>query len=365
MSVLDEILSACASSAQAPKLKLEQSRGIFETRAQIHTILVLPFGAGKTTGIVNLPKTRFSVLTEYTAPGMLGTVSKDGRPVLGEIVKNAGKCIGLDEFQKYTWKAREALLNLLEQQFYARNLGYSSNIPIKKKGKFFKVELKQGDNTIRIESRFSCIATGMFKPNVSVVQRKGSQSESVSAQITEWAFMSRFVPISLRLDLDDMFKVIKGLPIFELKKLHTYNETPVFEDYLKMVNQYESIAKSLPFLKEFEPDKYGLLTRNCLDIARLSAFTDRDSGSVTHWDKWMNIAPFLLFNHISSTLTSNEYSILNAYSFDNMDQKDVAEKLNFSRPYVSKTIGKLGKLGLLIKPELLLLDGNIKEVRVN
>lgn len=361
MNVIEEILTACASSAKAPKLKLMQKHGYFETRSQIHVMIILPFGAGKTTGIVQIPKTHFHMLTEFTAPGMLGSMTKDGRPVIGEIVKAAGKCVGLDEFQKYSWKAKEALLNLLEQQFYVRNIGYSSNIAIRKHTKYYRIDLKQGDNTMRIESRFSTIATGMFKPNMRIA---GSEKEGPSASITEWAFLSRFVPFSLKLDLEDMYKIIAGQPVFELKKLHTYDDVPVFDKYLDMVKQHYKIAKGLTFLSSFSPNKYGLITRNCLDIARLSAYCDRGSGSVDNFDKWLNFVPFLLYNHVSSTLTNNEFLTLNLACFENLCQKEIAKKLGFSQPYVSKTMAHLNDLGLLIKPENLLLDGNIKEVSV-
>jgi len=356
MNIIKEVLRASASSAQAPNLRLMQKNGYFDTRAQIHVMLILPFGAGKTTGIVKLPASRFHLLTEYTAPGMLGTILKDGRYSVGEIVKAAGKCVGLDEFQKYSWKSKEALLNLLEQQFYVRNLGYPSTSAIKQKRKFYSIELKQGDNTMRIFSRFSCIATGMFKPNIRM--NALDDKRITTGKIAEWAFMSRFIPVSLKLDLESMYKVISGNPVFTINRVDNYSETPVFDDYLKLVEQHMKIAKDLPFIDVFGPDKYGIITRNCLDIARLSAYDSRNSGSVENWDKWLNFVPFFAYNSVFSTLTNNEYLVLNSAVFENLGDSEIAQKMGFSRAYISKVLSRLRGLGLLIHPEKLLLNSS-------
>jgi hypothetical protein len=360
MGIIEEILEACASSARADRLILNQKKGLFPVRAQLHVQLCLPFAGGKTTAIVALPKNRFHVLTEYTLPGMCGTIGKDGRPVMGEVIKCAGKCAGLDEFQKYSLKCKEALLNLLEQQFYNRNLGYASMAGISKSTKYYSVSLKAGDNTMRITSRFSCLTTSMIKPNVQAIARS---SAGLAEKTTEYAFMSRFVPINLNLNLQDMYKVIRGEPVFEISRVHEYGSTPVFEDYLKMTYEHEKIANGLPFLDNFEPDKFGFVSRNCLDVARLAAFSSRGAGSVTDWQKWLNYVPWMLWNYVSATLSLNEYKVLNWVVLDDLEQSEMAKRLEVSESYVSKTVSLLRGLGLIIKPEKLALDGNVGELK--
>lgn len=346
-NIIEDVMEASLNSAKAKKLVLHQKNKRFETRSQIHTMLVMPFGSGKTTSLIEAPKKKMSILTEYTAPGMLGSISKDGRPILGEIVKCAGMCVGLDEIQKYTYTCRDALLNLLEQQFYNRNLGYGSLTTIKQNRKYYKILLKQGDNTMRIESRFSCIATGTFKPNVT----KNDPRKSLAQSQNEMAYMSRFVVFGLALDLPDMYKIIRGEPVFSIKGKDNYEETPEFEDYLKMSRQHEKIATGLKFIRKFGPDKFGFLTRNCLDIARLSAYKDRGSGSVEIWPDLLQFIPLFLYNIVSSTLSLGQFKVLNNYQKNQFSQKEIAEELQVSEAYVSKVIVQLSDLGLLVNKE--------------
>ena len=204
---------------------------------------------------------------------------------------------------------------------------------------------------MRMYSRFSCLATCMFKPNLRMFGFD-EHGKTVSEKISEWALMSRFIPISLRLDLHDMYKVIRGESVFKIGRVREYNETPVFDDYLKFVDEHEKLTSSLPFISKFSPNKFGIVNRNCLDIARLAAYENRKSGSIDDWEKWLDVVPFLLYNTISSTLTNNEFLILNSYVFENKTTNEIADEMKVSNPYVSKVLSKLKKMGLIIEPEL-------------
>lgn len=160
--------------------------------------------------------------------------------------------------------------------------------------------------------------------------------------------MSRMVQVALRLTSHEMYNVVRGIPIFTIDKVYPYSKPPLFEDYLKMVDRHEAIFDRLPFKDSFEPDKFGVATRNCLDIARLAAYDSRENGNVIDWEKWLDYVPYFLYNYVASTLTLNQFKVLGMCNGSmQMTQQEMAEELEVSQPYVAKVAGELKKMGLL------------------
>jgi len=75
-------------------------------------------------------------LTDYTLPGLVGTIKKEGQFVDGIISDCAGKTLVVDEIQNVKQRVKNALLDLLENQQHQRNIGYNVLIPIKKNKDF-------------------------------------------------------------------------------------------------------------------------------------------------------------------------------------------------------------------------------------
>jgi len=213
-TIIDEVLEASVSSAQAEPMRLKQGDKDFVVRSQLHTMILASFGFGKSSSLLALDNC--VEVNDYSLPGIVGTISKDGDFVDGMASAACGKTLLVDEFHNLTSKSRNALLSLLEEQKYGRNLGYKVKHPIKKNKKFFKFYAK--GNVYKIKyARFSCICSGLY------MGRKKANDK---------AFLSRFMPIRISLDFDEAYDLSMGKKVFSIKS-NPYTECPYFEDYEK------------------------------------------------------------------------------------------------------------------------------------
>jgi len=331
MQLLEDLLSVCISSAKAEKLELVENNKSFYTRSQIHVLLLKPFGTGKTTTLVKIPDSEDLIST--TAPGVVGSINERGEYIEGSAVQAAGRVLVIDEFQNLSREARNAMLNLLDHQFYNKSLGYkfTEKNKIVSRRKFSRVWVK--GNKIHIESRFSCVCGGTY------VRRE---------RMNDKAWLSRFVPVSVKFTLDDIYKLLKGELEIKLK-MEDYTEPPVFEDYLKFVDEHKNICTSLPFVKSISrSDDFGYISRNAIDMARVAAFYSRNRGSVDDWEKILRFVPITLYNYMTSTLTLDEYNILGIVHDDpKTTNRDIAKNLGLSEQFVSTAIKVLRSKGLI------------------
>jgi len=337
MALVEDIINACVATAKAGKLRLHEGGGqIYATRCQLHALFIMPFGSGKGSLIVNnvaesVGQDNCVTLTDFTEPGLLGTITKDGRYLDGAAVLAAQRGLLLcDEIQKLSRRAREALLRLLEEQQYARGLGYSVPYPIIRDGDGYSVRVEKG--LMSIEARFSSVFAGLY-----ISKRR----------LADLALFSRFIPIIMQTDVEDAYELVKGKRRVRVKAKPVSIGDVEFPSYLRYVDRHRAITARLSF--KADP---GFYARNVLNVARIAAsFAIRDGFaevSDEHYERALNFVPLSLYNCVASTLTLTEYRVLSVfYSRPGIPQARVAELLGLSDRQVRNCVARLRNLGLM------------------
>lgn len=341
-NIIEDVLSACVSSAKAEPIVLHEWKGKrYLTRSQVHVLFIMPFGTHKTTILNQMPGVG---LTEFTAPGLLGTISREGEYTPGLAIKAAGQPLKVDEHQKLTYSARSAMLNLLEGQPYDRNLGYSSKKPYNKSKKnLMKIRLKAGDNYFSIFSRFSCICAGMWKTQ--------------SGQADD-AWISRFIPANLILARKDIYNIYRGKPLFNFRVVNDYENPPEFTKWLRFVDLNEKITDELCSKYEWarkmdgSQQRSGFFGRIMSDLARLICFYDRSESEVKNYDFFTNYLPYFCYNLATSSLTQNEYNVFSMMVQNRYTVKDIETETGLCNKTIYNIGSKLNRLGLFKGGEL-------------
>ena len=324
VSYMDDILSASLSTGGAPRVKLRETNRYFETRGQIHSLIVGPFGTGKTVDLRNMAKTGEDCiqLKKYTEPAVVGTISRGGEFLPGVLKLAAGKAILIDEVQNLSSSARNCLLNLLESQTYERSLGYaikgdlSITIPegeTDPEKVLFKVKVT--DNYWKIIAKFSCICAG---------------THFYVKKTNDLAWLSRHVVMPLKTEMNDMFDLLRGKRGFNVKT-YDYHPQP-FDEYLKYLDAFQTLVESLKFVQVMRPDNYGFIPRCAMDMARFHLFLKhRTKDPIEEWEKVLDYVPLALFNYLKiGHLTYNHYTALKYLTVDGLTLKEAAAQMGIS-----------------------------------
>lgn len=330
------VLEASASSARFGVIEEKEDNKYYVTRANIHAMLILPFGAGKTSSLVEIPNAFYCY--DVSFPGLIGTINKDGEVVESAIMKAGGKVLVIDEFQLLSREVKNALNSILEYpHIYSRTLGYKIRSSVSRRGKYFYIKAKQNTNKFEVYSKFSCIASGMFVSKRTPVDK---------------AFFSRFIPIRFTPSIDYYEKMSKGEKMLKINPINIECSF-VFDDYLKFHSYFWNKVKNSVSGKYFmeRVDETGWLVRCLQDLVRLSAFVESLDGRNTVsydtakyvCDKMFN---FMLMSYKTSILDEKDIFIL--MNLSNMKQVEIARYLEVSEAYVSQRIDFLKKMGLIL-----------------
>jgi len=334
MKILEEVLSACVSSAKSEPIKLVEHKRDFMLHSQLHVMMTMPSGSFKSTILKSIPKKTFVDIQDYTLPALVGSIGQNGL-VKGYVMKAAGKCLPVDEFHSLDEKARKALLSLTEDQKATRLFGYDSRMSEKKSGRYLKYRID--GNEIHIDYvRCSVLLSGIYAPH----KRRDASPD-------DFAFSSRFLPVTLKPTFEELDDVMMGKrKILEIKYL-PYSEAPVFEDFNKFVVAYRETIKNLPrrvcdfFLMNTE-----FYNRLKLHFAKFFAWKNRNNSTIEDWEKYLPYIPYFAYSTIASTLTFGEFEIYDLLC-RGMKQQEIAEKLQCSKQYISKIVKNLRIIGLI------------------
>lgn len=331
-NIVPKIISYCISSGKAEPMKLNEGpRGIFENRSQVHVMLLQPFGSGKSTALANLEGVH--PLINFTLPGFVGTINKQGQLVDSALSQAAGKTLFIDEFHNLAGGARQAMLSLLEDQRYSRALGFAAESR-KINKKYFKIHVQKNYLNIKF-CRFSCLVTGLY------MARK---------KLNDQALASRFIILNVKTSRDDIVRLLQGRSLFGIKKFN-FKGGVLFNNYLAFLDDVGKIIDNLPY-NAIKVNEY--YSRVVNDLARIICHHNERFGnfvieSKRDYDGLLGLTPLLFFNHLSSGLTLAEYQILNSLIFDTANHTEIAGSLNISRRYVINVHKKLTHLGLINK----------------
>jgi len=327
------VLEASASSARFDSVVEHEGDSRYITRGVIHSMLVMPFGSGKTSLFVSV-KEAISA-HDISFPGLIGTITKEGELIESEVMKAAGKILIIDEFQKLSIDVRNAMNSILEYpHVYTRTLGYRIRNRVVKRGKYYRVVAKRDSNMFEIYSRFSCIAGGMYVNTRKTISK---------------AWFSRFIPIRMHPSVDWYEKLSRGEKIIFINpKLRELKFE--FNNYLDFHSIYWDLIKSSDILKYFSarPEERGYLVRCLQDLVRLSAFVASLDNSAEINDEYMvslSVLPNILASYIFSDLDEVDMCILNKWP--NLNQTELASEFGLTQAAISTRIRVLKEEGLL------------------
>ena len=188
-SVITKVIEYSLISARMGNLITEEG---YKTRGQLNVLLVSSFGSGKSALFKSIEREGLGLrLTDYSMPGLIGTIKASGRIVKGFVIHARGSTLLIDEFQKFGKREKDALLSIMEDHFYRRPLGYNVDPPIEEFDEFYR--LRGVENYYEIWSRLSFIVGCMY------FKRK---------TIDDYALLSRCYPIVLTMSEDDAFDCI-------------------------------------------------------------------------------------------------------------------------------------------------------------
>ncbi|NIO21210.1 MAG: hypothetical protein GTN76_10835, partial [Candidatus Aenigmarchaeota archaeon] len=78
MNIIEEVLSACISSAKSEPLRLKQGKKYFDIHSQLNVMVTMPSGTFKSTVLKTLPKKYIEKVYDYTYPAIVGSIGKKG-----------------------------------------------------------------------------------------------------------------------------------------------------------------------------------------------------------------------------------------------------------------------------------------------
>lgn len=323
---ITDLLTYCVSSAKADKITLVEPHGEYRTRAQLNVMLLQGFGSGKSS-LFSGVKEVFHLMN-FTLPGITGTINKDGELNNSALLDCAGKTLFIDEFHNLGEKARLAMLSLLEDQKYSRGLGYSLRKPVSIRKKYFSMTAKAGRMHIE-KCIFSCIASGIY-----FNQR----------HVNQLALLSRFVPLRIDMEFEDMRRIVLGLRPFEVG----YKEYPgggTFKVYQQFVDEYHDVVNELPYDKLHIKNFYARVLMDLCRIIMIRHYIETGEKDVTDVKQYKFVKPYipLIYGNImQTTLTLSQYDVLNCLLVnEDTTVAEIAVKTGIDKRQVRKILEAL------------------------
>lgn len=329
-SLLEEIATGVLSTASTKPILLKQSGdSSFLQRSQINLLVVQPFGTGKSTLLNSLPEKHTVQLIAVTEPGLVGSIGRNGEVVPSIASICGGKTLIIDEYHNLKPSARIAMLSLLSDGKYSKQIGYGLQGTRKTVNrKYYKLKVKE--NKWEIRTTFSCICAGL---------------EKFTRKLNDQAWLSRFLPIVIEdVKLTDVRGMMLGKKTIHPRKIE-YNQEEVFDDYVPFVEKYFEKIEESPVFKNFPERQTGFTGRLCASMVNWYLFK-RAAYGITDYEETLKHVPLFLYNFKSSNLEAIDYIIRDCY-FAGYSQDEIADKIDHTQPTVSKHVDKLKRIGLL------------------
>lgn len=259
-SVITKVIEYSIVSARMGDLFTETG---YRTRGQLNVLIVSSFGSGKSALFKSIESEGLGLrLTDYSMPGLIGTIKSSGRVVKGFVVHARGKTLLIDEFQKFGKREKDALLSIMEDHFYRRPLGFNVDPPIEEGDEFYR--LKAEENYFEIHSKLSFIVGCMY------FRRK---------TVDDFALLSRCYPIVLTMSEDDAFDLFLGKTRFKLgKHLETKRDLLAHRDVFVSEKMQRLMSELYKDAKRGFRIESGFITRGLWDLTRIAAIESAVKG---------------------------------------------------------------------------------------
>lgn len=335
-SIIDILIKASIESAPQPKIYIE----LYDSHiiSQFHTMIIVPFGLGKTSKAMQIPNSH--ILYNYTFASMVGTINKDGDLIESDLMNACKKVLVIDEGHRLDDHAKDALLNLLSNGTYSRSLGYKIKQFTKQVGsvkKGFMIRPCKSGSSFDLYAQFSCVFFCEWLP------KKFRQ-----------AFSSRFIPVILEANYDDVYDFARGISILG-SKLNKFDFT-IYKDEIRVPadlhDRFVLKHKELttPFQKDFSNETMGYISRNIINLIKLACHFSRLRGrTVLEWLDFERVIPLIIPTmkwSLQTKLTLHQFKILSMLNHG-MSQKDISVDLGITEASVSDVVSSLRMKGML------------------
>ncbi len=294
-SVITKIIEYSVVSARMGEIYTEKG---YRTRGQINTLIVSSFGSGKSALFRDIEEEGLGVrLTDYSMPGLIGTIKSSGRIVRGFVIHARGKVLLVDEFQKFGKREKDALLSIMEDHFYRRPLGFNVEFPVAEEDEFYKLTAEE--NYYEVYSKLSFIVGCMY------FRRK---------TIDDYALLSRCFPIVLTMSEEDAFDLFLGKSKFKIgKELEKKRDALAHRDIFISEKMQRLLTELYREVKEGFTVESGFITRGLWDITRIAAINSGLSGydEVQEEDIYeaIKFAPVQLLGYTRGQLTMKQMDV--------------------------------------------------------
>lgn len=198
------LINSALGSAKIKSLVVEEDEKDYNMRSSLHVILRSPVGQAKSTIMEQIGKTvNREIFTEVSRAGLVGSLdNKTYQVIPGATWECRNSLLLMDEFafgkKKEGW---EVFLQLLESQRWSKRIGiFSADQNMEDEDLYFRVS----KGKIDLKTRFSCIVATMK----NFAFHRGQSFR---------AFVTRCIPYSFDLSIDDLNKISEGKELFKLK----------------------------------------------------------------------------------------------------------------------------------------------------
>ena len=287
-------------------------------RSQLNILILAPYGSGKTTLTRQIEKEGLGVrITRYTYASIIGTITKSGEIREPAVVKGAGKLIMIDEFQNIRAELRDELLTLMEEQLAERELAFTVQRPIERRGKYYEMTAEGGSLRTRVRASYM----------ITTMDLKFRRTQDL-------ALLSRAFPIALGFNLEDAEALIRGDIVYDFSdvKEHLF----LFDNKEMRISEEESM-RIFDMLKELA-EKYkieaGHVMRMWGDMVRIANVLSILKGydEVKYSPALRTYAKIYVQGVRGAELGAREFQVLDYIEKKgSVTTKELEERFNYSR----------------------------------
>ena len=335
-SIIQILIKAGVESAGQPKIYFELFGRSYIS--QIHSMIIAPFGLGKSSLAEDVPRSH--LLYKYSLPSMVGTINKDGDIIESELFNCKKKLLIIDEGHRMDNSARDALLNLLSNGYYSRSLGFKIKGITKSIGSIksgFMVKPSKTRSGFELWAQFSCVYLCEWLP-----------------KRLHKAFLSRFIPFIISADFEDIYGFARGRKILgEPIKNFSFTEykepfTVPKDLHLAFIDKHEELVS--PFKAQFPPDAGGYISRNILNLLKISChfarMENRNNLLQEDIDKVIPLILPTMKSTLQIKLSPRQFEVLSLLNAG-YKQIEIAEELQVAQPVISEIMDILRQKGFI------------------
>jgi len=330
--MFNKLLGYTLASASIREFRTEQGH---KTRGTINLWVNSPYGTGKSSIMNSIVRQGLGVIIQdYSTPGLIGTIKRDGIAVIGSIRHLPNTTAILEEFQNTTKDQRAVMLSLMEDQRYSRTLGFEILKPehIIEDGFGFVAE----GTSLEIHLRASFVVLSMTYQTPTALDR---------------ALLSRCVPVFLDTSVTEQTDLfIKGKELdINTSEIKRAREELKGTSVIIPEKTRETIAKKYQTAK-IRPEN---LTRAMWDFARVAYIEAFVSGANEITKEIIDNIDWLVrvqeLGYAKRTLTKTAYDIYLYLAREQreMTTTEISEALGLSREYTARLLTTLVKKNLL------------------